>query len=284
MPTAAPPKEKESLKDVAEREADEAEQELEEQGGDVQLHTSEPGEQGIATQDEDEDQEEAEPFERNPTEQDTKVADELYGRLATEAHKMGAEEAIDALVRVVDVHPSFTLPGLWPGKADEALAEAPFLEKIGKVLCKACPKIEISIGQVRFLWKNQKSWTKKGVAIRAQGKTLSREAQFYADARAVVTGNWQLFRLMNTRQKLAAVYGALRRLDTDGNVQPNQFEGFFDEIELFGTGTFQTDALLARAIEHGAQRELPFEEKPDEFTAAEATDPEQPPAQEAAAD
>ena len=237
--------------------------------------TSEPGEQGIATQEEDGGEEPAKVWDRTPSQQEIALAADVLIELRNRAQEMGAEAVIDALLKVVDVHPSFLVPDQWPGDSDEFLLAADLVGEIGRFLCRGCSRIEISPNDVTFLWRNKKTWTKQGVQIRAQGKKLGELASFFSDGgRAVVIANYQLFRILNTRQKIAAIYHALRQLDTDGAIRPNQFEGFFDEVELFGTGTFTTDALLRRAIEHGAQRELPFEEAVDAFTAAEETGPE----------
>lgn len=232
-----------TLKDVAEREAREAEAQI-------------AAEEAAEVQGDGVDQ----PWEREPTPEETENAGEVVSVLEAEAEEMGPEGTVDALIQVVDVHADFTVPNTWPGETDEEFREAPVLRRIGVLLAKASPKIEVSPYRVAFLWKNKKSWTRQGVQIRAQGKSLDGLTQFFTDGKvAAVIGNYQHFRLLNTRQKVASVYHALRSFDKDGAVIPNQFEGFFDELELFGTGTFQSDVALASAVSRAQERQLPFQ-------------------------
>lgn len=205
-------------------------------------------------------------WDRAPSQEEIVHAEKLLNTLKGSASDMGDEAVIDALVQIVDVHPNFRMPATWPVDAKTTLVEAPILEEIGKLLLRGCPKLEVSPMRVRFLWRNKKTWTVKGVAVHAQAKKLSELSRFYSKgAVAAVVANYQVFRLLNTRQKLRAIYHALRELDAEGTIKPPQFEGFFDEIELFGTGTNQTDAYLARAMERGGARKLPWTEQPDFF-------------------
>lgn len=263
-----------TLLQTAEREANEAEADWNAMSDEEKaVVKSKPGEQGIATQ-ENEPAKKPRVWDRSPTQQEIVFADDYLQKLRHDSQEMGAEGVIDALVKVLDVHPHFQMPHEWPGEAEDTLTKAPLLKSLGTFLAKGCAKIEISPTKVLWLWKNKKTWTKQGEQIRCQAKKLSDVGSHLAGgAVAVVIGNFQLFRLLNTRQKIAAIYHALRTLDAEGNIRPNQFEGFFDEIQLFGTGTFQTDVLLRRAIEHGAQRELPFEETVSQLASTATLDP-----------
>jgi len=205
-------------------------------------------------------------WDRAPSDTEIENAKKVLAHLDANAQDMGPEAVIDALVQIVDVHPDFRMPSSWPDKSEVTLVEAPLLSRIGKLMLRGCPKVEVSPLKVRFLWRNKKTWTKRGVAVHAQAKKLSEVGRFFANgAVAAVVGNFQLFRLLNTRQKLRAIYHSLRELDAEGVIRPPQFEGFFDEITLFGTGTNQTDAHLRRAMERGGERDLPFEEHPSLF-------------------
>ena len=244
----------ETLKDIAEREAAEAEAEVK----------SEPGEQGVATQDDAQPEKKKDPpkiWDRAPSQEEIAKSDVVLQELEDRAQDMGPAACIDSLLAVVDVHPGMKVPATWPAGAQETLTKADLAERIGKLMLRACPKLEVSPMRVVFLWRNKKTWTKKGEPVRAEAKKLSELSRHFSrGAVAAVVCNYQLFRVLNTRQKLAAIYHALRQLDAEGSIRPPQFSGFFDELELFGTGTHSTDAFLVRAIEAGAQRELPFEE------------------------
>lgn len=279
-----PPMAKETLKtmkELAEEEAalaewaDEIEDAGHQEDGEPEV-TSEPGEQGIATQDEDEEEPEDEPFVREASEMELKIADEIYLDLQSHATEMAAAQVVEKLLKVVDVHQRVCMPGDWLG-GEDPYRESDYLGWIGRILCRACNKLEVSGHSVLFWWKNAKTWTKKGVPIRAIGRSLTSGERFLSDgSTAVVIANFQLFRLMNTQQRVAAIYHALRMLSSEGSVRPPQFSGFFDELELFGVGTFEDDALLIRAVEAGLQTELPWTSRVQTslFEQAEKTDPD----------
>ena len=92
-------------------------------------------------------------------------------------------------------------------------------------------------------------------APKSYGALLSFHSQGFS---AAVVVNYQIFKLLNTRKKVRGIYKALRALDKNGVIIPNQFEGFYDELELFGTATNAEDQFLARAVEKGLQVALPF--------------------------
>jgi hypothetical protein len=202
-------------------------------------------------------------WDRSPSQEDIVRADAALRELQERAQDMGPEAVIDALLQVVDVHPEMKVPSQWPGESTETLIEAEFIASVGKLLLRGCPKLEASPTKVRWLWRNKKTWTVNGVAVRSEPRKLGELTRFYArGAVAAVVCNYQLFRLLNTRQKIQAIYNALRQLDAEGTIRPPQFSGFFDELQLFGTGTNETDVHLVRAIEKGQGRQLPFEFPP----------------------
>ncbi|MEE8551426.1 MAG: hypothetical protein V3T08_09265 [Gemmatimonadota bacterium] len=222
--------------------------------------TSKPGEQGSATQ-EAETKSEAPPIWTRPdvTKKDQANAEQLLHKLRSDAQDMKPEAVIDSLIAVVDVHKELTIPHQWPGEASEEYRHAPTIEAIGLLLCRGCPKIEISGRKVGFLWRNKKTWTKKGANVEAMGKSYGALLAYHSNGfNAAVIVNFQIFRMLNTRQKVRALYKALRCLDENGTVIANQFEGFYDELELFGTGTSPEDHRLATAVVSAQQRELPF--------------------------
>lgn len=236
---------------TAEQEAAEAEAELAEQP--VQ---SQPGDQGIATQEEDK---ESGPWDRGATQKEIKTAHDVLRNLRDNVREMGAEAVVDALIQIVDVHPEFVTPTAFPGGSDEVYRTSTMIGQICSYLARGCPKIELSSGDVVYLWKNKKTWTRRGVAVRAEGKSLGPLASFFADgAKAAVIVNFQHFRFLNTQQKVAALYHALRGLDRHGNPLPPQWAGHYDELELFGTGTWQEDVSLRNSIERSQDRQLAF--------------------------
>ena len=263
--------EQQTLKGAAEQEALQAEAEFKNKSkgrkkpngkakpnGDAAV-TSKPGEQGVATQEPPADK--PPPIWTRPdvSKKDLSNAGQVFKKLDSDAQDMKPEAVIDSLIAVVDVLPELTIPAQWPGEAREEYRHAPIVERIGLLLCRGCPNIEISGRKVGFLWRNKKTWTKRGAAVHALGKSYGALLAHHSGGfNAAVIVNFQIFRTLNTRQKVRAIYKALRCLDENGTVIPNHFEGFYDELELFGTGTSPEDHRLATAVVSAQQRELPF--------------------------
>lgn len=240
---------------------------------DVQLQTDvEPGEQGIATQDE----EQAAPkvFRRDATEGQVEIADSIWSDLQDNAHQMSTELIVDRLVQCVDVLPILTVRG-WQHDAKERYAESPVLERIGKIMLRGCQKLELSPRDVVFYWRNSKTWTKRGVTVLADAKVIPAWARKATDGtKVMVFANHREFRKMNTLQKLKALYHALRGLDADAKRVPPHFEGWVDELEHFGPKTFEQEVRMVNAITRGQEKELPFQlsllDEPDEGDEAHA--------------
>lgn len=257
-----------TLTETAEQEALLAEAEYENLPDDEKLNgkangaaavASKPGEQGIATQDEPEESNAPTVWERQVGDVERKNAQAVLRNLENNAHDMGAEAVVEGLIAIVDVIPEFTVPHSWPGETSEEYRATPVIERIGLLLCRGCPKIEISGRKVKFLWRNKKTWTRRGQNVHAVAKSYGTLLRHESGGfNAAVIANYQIVKLLNTRKKVRAVYKALRSLDANGVVIPNQFEGFYDELELFGSQTSAEDQYLARAIEVAQQRELPF--------------------------
>lgn len=217
----------------------------------------EPGEQGSATSEPELDTGGYEPPDRDElTQEDLKLADELVSELRTRAQELSAEQVVDKLVRVVDIHPSFLTPMSWPGADDETYRGAPIVGEIAGLLCRGCPHIEIHYRDLIPLWKNADSWKSRGRVIRSKEKSLSKFDRFLSDgAKATVIVNYQLFKTMNPLQKVFTVYQALRRLDRDGKTIPPHFEGFADELWIFGSRVFRELVTLKTAVEKASERE-----------------------------
>lgn len=257
-----------TLKDVADREAAEAE---------AAISAEEAADETPAAPPTDPAASHVTVWDRAPSQTDFDLAGEWLSRLEDGAHEMTPDQTVDALVKVVDVHPRFRMPQEWPGESDEVLHGSAILGDIGRFLLRGCrAKLEVSPRDVVFLWRNKKTWTSRGVEVRCKPKALSELERHQTGAVAAVVANFRLFHHLTTVQKISAVYGALRRLDKKGKVIPPQFEGFFDELHLFGLGTFEADANLARAVELGRGRddELPWRVKADEFDYDEDDDDE----------
>jgi|GEM_PF-3494234 len=221
-----------------------------------------PGDQGSATDDAETVADEADKYvPPEPTPDEVKTAEEVFTELQQQGpRQIGAERTIEALLQIVDRRPQFVCPMDWMGEEDEEYREAPLVERIGGLLLQACPKLEISQRKVIYLWRNKEKWTSKGVTVRSKANGLSKRVQFLAeDAYAVVEVNFHVFKHMNPLQKVATIYHALRALDTDGKQRPNDFEGFFDELELFGVGTFREMVTMANALERGKSVDHPHQ-------------------------
>ena len=218
-----------------------------------------PGDQGSATQ-EDDGFEAPDYVPPDPTKEEIKSAEAVFYELQNRAREMGAERVIEALLQVVDTHPQFITPMDWQGEEDEEYREAPLVERIGGFLISGCPKLEVSQQKVTYVWRNKEKWHSKGVTIRSNAKSLGKMAKFLTNGvHAVVEMNFHLFKHMNPLQKVFSVYHALRHLDKEGAQRPYDFEGFFDEPELFGSTVFRELVTLANAMERGKERDLPYQ-------------------------
>lgn len=268
-----PPKDGESLKAAAEREAAEAEAEASANGV-----TSEPGENGIATQEQDPEAK-AGIWDRAPSKEEFDLAGDVLFRLRDHAHEMGAEAVVDCLMRLVDVHERFRTPASWPGKPEEPLSPSEQIGDIGRFMIRGCNKLSIDARDVLFFWRNKKHWTKNEQVVLVDAVTLPEIGQHLGGgAKVAIRVNYQQWKLINTRRKLSALYHAIRSVNASGTRIAPQWSGFFDELHLFGTGTFESDAHLRRAVELGAQRELPFETAANAFEEMDEIDPDAEPA------
>lgn len=230
--------------------------------------TSKPGDQGIATQEEDTAPAGVTLWDRAPSQEEFDLAGDLYRDLIDNARNYDPVKTVDHLLRVVDVHQAVRMPNTWPGDKDSEYHPSDYLAFIGRVLVRGCRQhLEVHAGRILFLWRNKEKWTRGGVTVRATARGLNPvERHISGEADVVLVANYPLFRYMNTRQKLQSIYHALRELDEKGKKIPAQIQvGFLDELTLFGLGTFKDDANLARAIEQAQERDLPWTEQPSLF-------------------
>lgn len=249
---------KSSLKETAEREAAEAEKEAaEKEATEVQLKTDvEPGEQGIATQEEEPSAEYVAP---EPSEEQVAAAREVLAQLEDRVREYGPERTVDALMQVIDVLPEFTTPEEWPLDEEDEYAEAALVGRIGSFLLRGCSKLKLSPKHVVWLWRNREKWTSKGRTVRGAALTLNTRARFLTDGKkAVIEVNFQHWKTLNPQQRVLVVYHELRCLDAEGKTVAPDFEGFNDELEIFGTRTFREMVALETAVQRGAERELQY--------------------------
>ena len=254
----------ETLADVAQREAAEAEAEFEagavpavQDEGDVSLVDSEPGEQGAATQDE----EPAEYQAPEPSQDEVKRALAALKELRARVNDYGPERTVESLVAIVDVASAMRRPEAWPGAEDEEFHVAPEIKEIGTLLLKGCrAKLTLSPKDVIWLWRNKEKWTSRGQTVRHNTKSLDTRTSFLTDgARAVVEVNFHHWATLNPLQKIFTVYHALRELDGTGSPQAPDFVGYFDELEVFGPRVFRDMVTLENSLKRGAERELPYQ-------------------------
>ena len=245
-----------ALKDAAETEATQAEEEYKGLSPDERSElTSSPGDQGSATQ----DREDPTYAPAEPSKDQLQLAADLYGELK-EAHDLGASLTIQKLISIVDVHPSLCSPSDWPGAEEELYLEAPVLREIGVPLLKGCEKLGLEIKGIAWLFVNRTKWKSHGKTVRGRSKGLDVRAQFLTGGKkAFVEINYHLFKTMNPRQKVATVYAYLRRLDREGGTIAPDFSGFFDELRYFGAHTYRETIALQQAVDDGMQLKLPFQ-------------------------
>ena len=234
----------------------------EEEGvGDVSLvGGSEPGDQGIATQDEGNGL--AGEYEApEPSEQELWAAAVAFQGFRERVNDYTPEQTVEALIQVIDVLPELCRPEEWPGAEDEEYHRAPQLDEIGVLLLKGCrAKLPISPKDVVFLWRNKEKWTLRGVPVRSNTKSFDTRTSFLLKGRlAVIEINFHHWKTLNPLQKVFTVYHALREIDEGGALQHPDFKGYLDELEVFGSRVFRDMALLAKSIERGSERALPYQ-------------------------
>jgi len=247
----------ESLRKVADREAEAAEAEVGltvEDGGQVEV---EPGEQGIATQEEDEVPEYVPP---EATKEEVATARKALAELRRQVRNIGGERTVEGLIALMDVHPDLTTPLEWQGENDEEYRPAQVVERVVALLTAGCPQIEITPKKVICLWRNKQTWTSRGVTVRSRAKSLGGLDRYLTDdCWAVLEVNFHLFKHMTPLQKVWTCYHALRELDGKGKLRPADFVGYFDELEIFGARVFRDTVRLANSVKRGLDTEHPFQ-------------------------
>lgn len=256
-----------TLVEEARAEADAAERELQENPElakkDVSIlnggqPTAAPGEQGAATAGEEQQAEYVQP---EPSEDEIQRGLRVLSELRARAQDFGSERTIESLVSIVDIVPALRRPDEWAKGEEDEYDAAPQIKEICTLLLKGCAaKLTLSPKDVVYLWRNKAKWTQHGVTVRSNTKPLDTRTQFLTKGTvAVVEINFHHWKALNPLQKIFTCYRALRILDKDASVRHADFEGYFDELELFGPRVFREMAQLKAAIDRGADRELPFQ-------------------------
>lgn len=230
-------KKKETLAEVAAREAAEAEAEAQ-----ATLDTGAPPEDG-------------EPDSPSykapvPTEKDRKTADKVYADVK-KADILGADAAVSALLQLIDIHPKFTRPQEWPGKEDEEYHESELLQEMALLLHKGCSKrLGIHPRDIVFLWRNKEKWEQGGKTVRGNVKAFPKRVVFLLEGKtASLEMNFHHWKAMNPLQRIFALYHEYRQI-----AQPTpDFKGYFDELETFGPRVFREMMELQRVLEIGSQ-------------------------------
>lgn len=230
--------EKKTLKEAAEEEAAAAEAEAE--GLDLGAPDRE-------------DPEEPQYVPKKPTKKMVKTAEKVWDTIS-EADIIGADNAISALLQLIDVHPLFTPPEEWPGKEADEYLKSEHIERLATVLCKGCPKLTVKPDTLVFLWRNKDKWQSGGKTVRGNTAKFNARTRFLQEGKlAAVEINYHHWLTLNPLQRVFALYHELRSLGADGSQQTPEFVGYFDEMEVFGPRVFREMMELARVVEVGSR-------------------------------
>lgn len=134
---------------------------------------------------------------------------------------------------------------------------APLAREIGEGLIdRVFSHLRLSSIDYLFRRKDDKfglnGWTKKSKVVHGQMKRPTGLLKKYSQADFIVLLNWHSWQAFNPMQRVALVFHELRHGDEEGKIRPHDFEGFFDELEIFGTRTYQDWNQLANTVS-GAQ-------------------------------
>ena len=244
MTQAAKKKAQESLADVADREAAEAEEEF------TGLDTGAP--------------DDGEPDEPTytppvPTAGDKKTAEKVYAELK-KVDILGHEAAVNGLLQLLDIHPVFCTPGEWPGDENDEYHESTRLHAMAEILVKGCPKLTVDPSKVIFLWRNKEKWLSGGKTVRGNVKSFAQRVVYLLEGKvATVEMNYHHWKTLNPLQRVFSLYHELRQLAQTGKTVPPEFSGFYDEMEVFGPRVFREMMELQRVVEVGSQVTFPHQ-------------------------
>ena len=156
----------------------------------------------------------------------------------------------------------------WPMGRDDKPVEhlrARMAQEIGEELVRRLARFaHLRAYDLDYVYRNKDRWESKGRTVFGKLQKSTGLLRHYARTDFVVLVNWHAWEMMTPWQKVALVYHELRHADLEGKTQGHDFEGFFDELELFGTGTYEDWNHLASAASAGAavdvQYHLSFEQ------------------------
>jgi hypothetical protein len=195
-----------------------------------------------------------------------KTAAKVY-RALKDADILSPEAAVDGVLQLMDILPVMTVPEEWPGVTGEEYSAAPMVGEMADILIKGSPRLTIKDTDLICLWRNKEKWVKGGKTVRGNAKPFDTRVRHLVDGKkASIEINYHHFLTLNPLQRTFAVYHELRLLAEDGSKRKPDFEGFYDELEIFGSRVFRDMMELARVMELGAQvtyqHQLPlFEEE-----------------------
>ncbi len=142
----------------------------------------------------------------------------------------------------------------WPHEDGEPVefVRSEVAEKIGLALIEGIFRLApMAQFRIHYLFRNMDNWKKAGRTVLGEMKRPAGLLKEYAAADYIVVLNWPVWVVMNPMQRVALVYHELRHGDVEGKVRAHDFEGFFDELKLFGTDTYRDWQSLAEAAGRG---------------------------------
>ena len=146
----------------------------------------------------------------------------------------------------------------WPQDNDEPAEYLPAenAQEIGKELISRIVRLRfLADFRIHYLFRNVKSWEKVGRTVFGDMSKPSGLLKNYAAADFIVRLNWQVWQALNPMQRVALVYHELRHGDEDDakpKLRGHDWEGFHDELKIFGTRTYEDWNALGRAVSEGA--------------------------------
>ncbi len=145
----------------------------------------------------------------------------------------------------------------WPKGDDDEPAEfvkSEVAQKIGVALIEGIYRLApLARFRIHYIFRNVDNWKKAGATVLGEMKRPAGLLKEYASADYIVVLNWLVWCAMTPMQRVALVYHELRHGDVEGKVRAHDFEGFFDELKLFGTDTYRDWQRLADAADTGAR-------------------------------
>jgi hypothetical protein len=145
----------------------------------------------------------------------------------------------------------------WSGDDPFEYAFTP--QRIGEELIRRLPIFADLRGkEIDYLYR-EKDWKVRGAVAMGQMKNVTGLLRRYSGKDFVAMFSFATWKQLSSWQKVALVYHELRHASADGALRPHQFEGFFDELEVFGVRTFKDWERLRTAVANGGQKSAQLE-------------------------